>query len=443
MPRSPRQPGVKFVFVTLLLDVIGFGLLIPVGPALVQRLQGEGATPQTAATPVWLLSVTFASMMFLFAPILGSLSDRFGRRPVLLIALLGSGIDYIVQAFAPSLVFLFITRAISGISGSSMTVCNAYIADVTPPEKRAGAYGMIGAAFGIGFIIGPLLGGGLFALAQLLGEHAAEAPAWARPVCQYLGDHAVRVPFIAAGIMCIANWLYGYFVLPESLPAERRRPFRLAASHPIAAFGHIAKLPVVFGLAAALFLLNTAQFGLHVTWALYTEYRYDWTPTHIGFSLFLVGLGAAIVQGGLARKIIPALGEKHSVLFGIALGVVAFTAYGLATRGWMINVMVLVFSLGGIAGPACQAIITKATPPDKQGETQGALTGLNSVAAIAGPMLGGSVFAYFISDKAPVHLPGAPYFVSAVLTLMGLAVAVYALRRFDDTPATPNATQPE
>lgn len=438
MSISTRQPAIRFVFITLLLDVIGFGLLIPVGPELVQRLQGPQATPQTAATPVWLLAVTFASMMFVFAPILGSLSDRFGRRPVLLIALLGSGLDYFAQALAPSLTFLFITRALNGVSGSSMTVCNAYIADVTPPEKRAGAFGMIGAAFGIGFIIGPLMGGGLYALAQRLGAHASELPEWLRPTAAYVGDHAIRVPFIAAGLMCIANWLYGYLVLPESLPMERRRPFRLAASHPVAALSHLARLPVVSGLAVALFLLNTAQFGLHITWALYTELRYGWTPMQIGFSLFLVGLGAAVVQGGLARKIIPALGEKRSVLAGLAVGVAAFVCYGLATQGWMIDVMVLIFSIGGIAGPACQAIITKATPADKQGETQGALTSMNSVAAIAGPMLGGSVFAYFVSGNAPMYLPGAPYFVSAILTIIGLLVAAYAMRSIHDNPAHPD-----
>ncbi|MFM9958017.1 MAG: TCR/Tet family MFS transporter [Phycisphaerales bacterium] len=423
-----RQPAVRFIFITLLLDVIGFGLLIPVAPRLVQELQGPGASPETAAWPVTMLSVTFATMMFLFAPILGSLSDHFGRRPVLLISLLGSGIDYFAQALAPGLGLLFLTRALNGVSGSSMTVCNAYIADVTPPEKRAAAFGMIGAAFGVGFVVGPLMGGGLFALANWCGQHADEAPAWASGIAWFLGDHAVRVPFYAAGLLCIANWAYGWFVLPESLAKENRRPFKLARSHPIAAMTHIRKYPVVLGLALALFLLNVAQFGLHITWALYTQHRYNWSPTEIGFSLFLVGAGAAVVQGGLARKIIPALGERRSVLVGCAIGVAAFAAYGLATQGWMIYVMVLIASLGGIAGPACQSIITKAVPADRQGETQGAITSLNSVAAIAGPFVGGGVFSYFISDRAPMHLPGAPYFVGAILTAAGMGLAWWAMR---------------
>jgi DHA1 family tetracycline resistance protein-like MFS transporter len=438
MSETSRKPAVRFIFVTLLLDVIGFGLLIPVGPRLVQSLQGPGASPETAGWPVTMLAVTFAVMMFVFSPILGSLSDRFGRRSVLLVALLGSGLDYFAQALAPSLAVLFITRALNGVSGSSMTVCNAYIADITPPEKRAGAFGMIGAAFGIGFIVGPLMGGGLFALANLCGTHAGSVPAWAQGMAQAVGEHAVRVPFWAAGLLCIVNWAYGWFVLPESLPLDKRREFKIARSHPIAAISHLFKYPVVIGLAAALFLLNVAQFGLHITWALYTQHRYQWSPMEIGFSLFLVGLGAAVVQGGLARKIIPALGERRSVLLGCAIAVVAFTGYGLATHGWMIYVMVLAFSLGGIAGPACQAIITKAVPADQQGETQGAMTSMNSIAAVIGPFLGGSVFSYFISDKAPFHLPGAPYFVGAGLSAVGLWLAWRALsgNRATVTPVT-------
>lgn len=424
----PHTPAVRFIFITLLLDVIGFGLLIPVGPRLVQHLQGEGSSPETAATPVWLLAVTFAVMMFLCAPILGSLSDRFGRRPVLLISLLGSGLDYFAQALAPNLAVLFIARALNGVSGSSMTVCNAYIADITPPQKRAGAFGMIGAAFGLGFVVGPLLGGGLFALSTACGHHADGFPGWAEPAARYLGDHAVRVPFWAAGLLCTLNWAYGWLVLPESLTSERRRTFRFNRSHPLAAMAHLGRHPVVLGLAIGLFLLSTAQFGLHITWALYTQHRYQWSPTEIGFSLFLVGIGAAIVQGGLARRIIPALGEARSVIVGFTIGVVAFMGYGLASQGWMIYAMVLVFSFGGIAGPACQSIITRSVPPDQQGETQGAITSLNSIAAIIGPAIGGSVFGYFVSDRAPVHLPGAPYFVSAAITLAALGVAAWVLR---------------
>ncbi|MBN8643699.1 MAG: TCR/Tet family MFS transporter [Planctomycetes bacterium] len=441
--KQPHKPAVRFIFVTLLLDVLGFGLLIPVGPRLVQELQGEGASPETAAVPYGLLAVTFAVMQFFFAPVLGSLSDRFGRRPVILLSLLGSGLDFIAQALAPNLWVLFLTRALNGVSGSNITVCNAYIADVTPPEKRAAGFGMIGAAFGIGFVFGPLMGGGIYAGAVWLGTHAAELPEWSRGLAEFAGTHAVRLPFFAAAALCLVNWAYGCFVLPESLAPENRRAFSLKGAHPIAATRHMARYPVVLGLGAALFLMNIAQFGLHVTWALYTQYRYHWEPWEVALSLTLVGVGAAVVQGGLARKIIPAMGEPRSVIVGIAIGIAAFAAYGLATRGWMIYALVLVASLGGIAGPAIQSIITRAVRPDEQGEVQGALTSFNSgLAAILGPAIAAPMFKYFISTDAPMHLPGAPYLWGSFLCVIGLVLTARVLNRHADAirpPASPGA----
>lgn len=424
---SPK-PAVRFVFITLLLDVIGFGLLIPVGPRLVEELQGAAATPQSAAAPFGWLSATFATMMFLCAPILGALSDRFGRRPVLLISLLGSGIDYFAQALTPSLWFLFVTRALNGVSGSSMSVCNAYIADVTPPEKRAAAFGIIGAAFGLGFAIGPVLGGSMPGMATYLASHADHLPGFLAGPLSYLGAHATRAPFWAAGVLCMINWLYGCFVLPESLPSDRRRGFQIRKAHPIATFQHLRRYPVVIALGVSLFLVNLAQFGLHSTWALYTQEKFSWSPLQIGISLGLVGLGAIVVQGGLVRRIVPALGEPRSVLVGLGVGVLAYIGYGVATQGWMIYVMVLAFSIGGIAGPASQAIITKSVPVNEQGETQGALAGINSIAAIVGPLIGSSVFSYFISKDSPEYLPGAPMFASALIATGSLALAFRAVR---------------
>ncbi len=395
------------MFFTLLLDVLGFGLLIPVAPRLIAQVQGltlEGKEGETSLA-VGLLAATYAAMQFIFAPILGSLSDRYGRRPVILISLFGSGLDYFAMAIAPTLWLLFITRAINGISGANMSACNAYIADITPPEKRAGAYGLIGAAFGLGFVLGPVIGG-------YLGDPKVSLP--------LLGHGDVHYPFIAAGILTLLNWLYGYFVLPESLPPERRRPFSWTKANPLGAFKWLTGHRVVVTLAASLFLLNLAQFGLHVTWVLSMTRRFHWETSQVGWSLFVVGISAAIVQGGLARKIIPKFGERACLAGGLVIGTLAFVGYGVATEGWMIYAIIAVASIGGVAGPAVQSIMSKAIPPTEQGLLQGALTGLSSVAAVLGPLVGTMVFRHFTSEHAPVDLPGAPFLAGAILTALGL-----------------------
>lgn len=411
------QPAVKFIFFTLLLDVLGFGLLIPVAPKLVQSLvhPGMGGTESEAARYVGMLTATYAIMQFVFSPILGALSDRYGRRPVLLIALFGSGIDYIAMALAPTLWIFFITRALNGVSGATMTVANAYIADVTPPHKRAAAFGMIGAAFGLGFIAGPVIGG-------------------------VLGNYNIRYPFYAAALLTMLNWVYGMFVLPESLPPERRNPkFSFRDIHPIAVFASLRRYPTVFGLSASLFLLNVAMFILHATWVLYTSHRYHWTPTQVGLSLGAVGVGAAIVQGFLARSIIPRIGERAALIGGLIIGTLAYVGYAIATQGWMIYVIIGVASIGGLAGPAGQAIITRTVKHTEQGAVQGAITSLTSIANIIGPLLGASVFAYFVSTdpKPPFELPGAHFFLAALLSLIGTIIAIKATRgwRLRDHPA--------
>jgi DHA1 family tetracycline resistance protein-like MFS transporter len=400
-PVKSRAPALSFVFVTLLLDVLGFGLLIPVGPRLVQELQGGG--PAEAAPIVGWLGATYAIMQFVFAPILGALSDRFGRRPVLLVSLFGSGLDYVAMALVPSVPWLFVTRALNGLSGASITACSAYIADVTPPEKRAAGFGLVGAAFGLGFVLGPLLGG-------------------------MLGEYDTRLPFYAAGAITLANWFYGLLVLPESLPKERRRSSYEFRANPFSGFATFARYPLAARLAVMLFVMNVAQFALHATWALYTQFRYAWSTSEIGRSLFAVGLGAAIVQGGLARRIIPKLGEQRSVLVGVAIGALAYLGYGLASSGWMIYLVVAVASLGGIAMPACQAIITKSVRPDEQGAVQGALTGVQGLANVFGPLLGSAVFAWSIGPDCQPPLPGLVFFTCAALGVVGIGLTVWAVR---------------
>ncbi len=420
------KPALGFILITLFLDVLGFGLLIPVGPRLVQQLQGPTGTEATAQIAVSLLATTYATMQFIFAPLLGVLSDKVGRRPVILIALFGSGLDYFVMALAPTLSWFFVTRVVNGISGASMTAASAYIADITPPEKRAGAFGMIGAAFGLGFIFGPLIGG-------WLGSESTNL---------YFGHGHIHLPFYVAGAVTLLNWLYGFFVLPESLPSDRRAPFRASRANPIGAIPSLARYPSVLGLAIAMFFMNLAMFGLHVTWVLYMTHRHHWDSRAVGLSLFAVGVGAAVVQAGLARKVVPKLGERRALLLGVAIGVLSYLGYALAPEGWMIYAIIALGSFGGIAQPAGQSLITRTVSPTEQGAVQGALTSLQSVAAIFGPMIGGSVFAYSIGNGAPFMPAGSTFLVGAALCAVGWCIAAWATRHVKQLPAVtaPGAT---
>lgn len=433
MHLSPRRaPSLVFIFATLLLDVLGFGLLIPVMPKLVAMVRGlptEGAE-HDASLPVMTLIATYAAMQFIFAPILGSLSDRFGRRPVLLLALLGSALDYFAAAQAPhvtelfgagvGITFLFITRALNGISGATIPVCSAYIADITAPEKRAAGFGLIGAAFGLGFVFGPLMGG-------VLGDSKINIP--------FIGPGDVRYPYIAAGILTLINVIYGFFILPESLPREHRRGFSWKKANPIGALVWMIGHPVVKMIAITLFVLNVAQFGLHTTWVLSMQNRFAWTPLDTGLSLFAVGITAAVVQGGLARSIIPALGERICLLGGLVLGVFAYAAYGLATQGWMIYTTIVLASIGGLAGPAAQAMNSKAIPPSEQGLLQGALGSLTSIAGILGPLIGGTAFYLFTAKEGPTPYPGAgaPFLVGSALSALSIIPVVMIWRRLPST----------
>jgi DHA1 family tetracycline resistance protein-like MFS transporter len=406
-----RTPALGFIFITLMLDVLGFGLLIPVAPRLVESLLhgGTGGTEAEAAPIVALLQSTFYAMSFLFAPLLGVLSDRFGRRPIILISLLGSGLDYFAMALTPTLGWLFVTRVFNGLTGASFSAASAYVADVTPPERRAAGFGMIGAAFGLGFVIGPVIGG-------------------------VLGAVNLRLPFYIAGALTIVNWVYGLVVLPESLPPQHRAAIKLRRANPIGAYYALGKYPLVLGMALSLFFLNMAQFALHATWALAMQYRFEWTPLDIGLSLMVVGLGAAVVQGGLAGRLVPMLGERRSLMFGIIMGTLAYVGYGAASHGWMIYAIIAIASIGAIGQPAAQALITKEVLPTEQGLVQGALASLASLAGIVGPLLGGWALHEFIKEPppfpdAPINLAGANFYASALLAVLGGIAAAWALRR--------------
>jgi MFS transporter, DHA1 family, tetracycline resistance protein len=396
-----RKPALVFIFITLVLDILGIGLIVPILPKLVEQLGGAGV--EAAADNYGLLASLYALMQFVFAPLLGSLSDRFGRRAVILGSLFGAGIDLLFMAVAPTLGWLFVGRIVSGITGANFAAATAYIADVTPPEKRAASFGMIGAAFGLGFIIGPLMGG-------------------------WLGSFGLRVPFYVSGVLTLVNWLYGLFVLPESLSQENRRAFSWARSNPLGALLALRRHPTALGLIGVLFIAGVAHQVFPSIWVLYTTYRYSWTMQQTGMSLAAVGLMAAIVQGGLTRIIVAKLGEVKTIMFGFVTSTLAFVAYGTAPEGWMIYAVIFTASVGGAATPALQALISKGVGADEQGGVQGAIASLSSISGVIGPLICTRLFAYFISDRAPQHLPGAPFYFSAVLSLVAAIIAMRVLR---------------
>ncbi|MBI2571131.1 MAG: TCR/Tet family MFS transporter [Candidatus Schekmanbacteria bacterium] len=410
-----------FIFITLVVDILGLGIVVPVLPMLIKQLAGGEAA--SAGHFVGLISASYAITQFLCAPLLGALSDRFGRRPVILAALCGLGVDYVIQGMAPSLAWLFVGRVIAGAMGASYTAANAYIADVSTVETRARNFGLVGVAFGLGFIFGPALGG-------------------------ILGGIHLRLPFFVAAGLALLNCLYGLFVLPESLPREERSSFSLRRNHPLASMRRLRAYPLVAGLAMAFVLASLAHRGLESVWVLYTQARYGWDEKTNGLVLALVGLMATIVQGGLIRPIIAQVGERTAVIAGLGVAAVTFLGYGLASRGWMILPLIALGSLGGISGPAIQAIIAGEIPPSEQGKVQGALTSLVSLTNIAAPLIfTAGLFAYFASQSAPAPLPGAPFLVGAVLFALSLVVVVRLFRRIPEvhaahaTPAPPQSTE--
>jgi len=403
MPDSAaRKPALNFVFVTLLLAVTGFGLLIPVLPKLVVRFQGNDVSAGAHAYG-WLVSI-FSLMQFITSPILGALSDRFGRRRIILIATAGSAIDYVIMANAPNLSWLFVARMISGMTAGVLATANAYVVDVTPPEKRAQSFGLLGAAFGLGFVIGPALGG-------------------------FLGNFNLRLPFWFAAGCSALNWLWGFFVLPESLKPENRRAFDWKRANPIGALLALKRFPAVLGLTECYFCWWLAQTMLQATWALYTDKRYGWSPFQIGLSLMAAGALMGFVQAVLVKRIVPKLGEPRAVVLGLCISALAFTGYGLAPFGWLVYVIVFVGSMAGIAGPALQGYITKHVPPNEQGAVQGVFMGLSSLANIPGPFIATWSFGWAVAAGRSVHVPGIAFFEGAAVVSIALLLAMRSFRK--------------
>lgn len=397
-----RNAAIGFIFFTILIDVIGFGIIIPVMPDLISEM--KHVESNTAATyGSWLMSA-YALMQFIFAPFIGGLSDQYGRRKILLISLFGFAVDYVFMALAPSYEWLFVGRIIAGITGASFTTASAYIADISTAETRAKNFGMLGMAFGLGFIIGPVIGG-------------------------VLAKFGLRVPFYGAAVLCLVNWLYGYFVLPESLPEANRRKFDIKRSNPLGSFRQMKKYPAISGLLLAVFLLYMASHAVQSHWGYFGKYRFQWTEATIGFSLGIVGLLVALVQGVLIRFINPRLGNEKSIYTGIIFYTVGLVLFAFATQTWMMFIFLVPYCMGGIAGPALQAVMAGKVPPNAQGELQGIITSLMSLTAIVGPPLMNNLFFYFTKSTAPVHFPGAAFLLGAVFMVSSAIVAYYTIHR--------------
>lgn len=396
-----RRPALAFIAVTVTLDVMGIGLLLPVLPLLIGEF-----TPDRDAQALWYgaLIMSFGAAQFVCAPLLGALSDRYGRRPVLLLAIAGLGAMFLASAFVTSLLALLLTRVAGGALAANFSVANAYAADTSRPEDRARSFGVIGAAFGIGFIVGPALGG-------------------------LLGGIDLRLPFYAAAGLSTVNFLYGLFVLPESLPPERRAPLQWNRLNPFAALVGLARLRAVGALVAVVALTNLAQIILHSVWVLYTTFRFDWGPRESGLSLFVVGVAAALVQGGLLGRLIARLGERRLAVLGLASATLAYAAYGLATAGWMMYVIIGANLLAFAIMPALQSLVSRASDPREQGLAMGALSAVVSLMGVLAPILGAPLLAEVS------HLPphdwriGAPFFLSAALSAAAFALAIAHFRR--------------
>jgi DHA1 family tetracycline resistance protein-like MFS transporter len=391
-----RRAALLFIFITVMLDMLALGMIVPVLAPLVAAFLG-GDTARAAGV-YGLFATVWALMQFLAAPVLGALSDRFGRRPVVLLSNLGLGLDYVMMALAPNLAWLFVGRVLSGITAASVPTAGAYIADVTPPERRAGGFGLIGAAFGIGFVLGPAVGG-------------------------ILGASDPRLPFWVAAGLSLVNFLYGVFVLPESLPPERRAPFRWRSAHPLGAIELLRVDVLLLGLAAVVFIGRIAHDVLPSTFVLFAGYRYGWNERTMGFFLAGVGVATMIVSGALVHPIVRRFGERRALLGGLVCGAVGFALYGLGSSGTIAALAVPIQAFWGVSGPAAQAIMTRQVGATEQGRLQGALSSLTGIAGLIGPALFTLTFAYFIGGSAPITLPGAPFLLAALLMAASIALA--------------------
>lgn len=402
MKRSNKNAAMGFIFITMTIDVIGWGLIIPVMPSLISELK-HIPIKETSRWGGYLISV-FAIMQLLFSPLMGNLSDRFGRRPVLLISLLAFCIDYVILALAHNYSLLMLGRILAGITGASFTAATAYIADISTPETRAKNFGLIGAAFGLGFVIGPALGG-------------------------LLSVWGLRAPFYAAAVLCFINFLYGYFILPESLKPENRRPLEWKKANPVGAFMHFKKYPAISGLVIAFVFMYLAAHAVQSNWSYFTMYKFNWTEKEVGFSLALVGILVGIVQGGLIRVVNPLLGNAKSAYLGLVLYGIGLALFAFASQSWMMYAFLVPYCLGGIAQPALQSIITENVPANEQGQLQGGLTSIMSATSIIGPYIMTSLFYYAVSDGSRFYFPGAPFLLGAFLMFISAILAWRFLSR--------------
>ena len=396
-----KRLAVTFIFISVMLDSMGIGLIMPVMPDLIQEVEGEGL----AAAAVWggVLATIFAAMQFLFGPTLGSLSDWLGRRPILIGSLVIMAFDYVLMAVAGTIWLLVIARLIGGITAATQSTSAAYMADISTPEEKAANFGLIGAAFGVGFVLGPMIGG-------LLAEYGTRAPFW------------------AAAVLAGANAVFGYFILPETVTDRIRRPFTLRRANPLGAFKNISRLPGLKRLLLISFVYTIAFFVYPGVWAYFGALRFDWGPGMIGLSLGVFGVGIAVVQGLLIRPIIARIGERRAVIFGLSLDLLAFLALAFVTNGWVALALTPLTALGSIAGPALQGIMSRTAADDQQGELQGTLTSINAVATILAPLMVTQTFWYFTTPSAAFYMPGAPFLLSALLTIGCIMVFVQTPR---------------
>lgn len=393
---------ITFILITVVLDSMGIGLIMPVMPDLIQEVEGEGL----GAAAIWggILTTIFAMMQFIFGPTLGNLSDRYGRRPVLLMSLAVMAFDYILMAVAHTITLLIIGRILGGITAATHSTASAYMADISKPEEKAANFGLIGAAFGVGFVLGPLLGG-------------------------LLAEFGTRAPFYAAAVLSAANLIFGYFVLPETVTDKIRRPFEWRRANPLGAFKHVSALPGLSRLMLLLFIYTIAFFVYPGVWAYYGAERFGWGPGMIGLSLGVFGIGIAVVQGLLMRPILRRIGERSAVVLGLSIDVLAFLTLGFVTNGWIALALTPLTALGSIAGPALQGIMSRAANDNQQGELQGLIASINAVATIIAPLVMTQTFWYFTSDRAPFYSPGAPFLLSAALTIICVFIFASARRR--------------
>jgi len=393
------RSALVFVLLSVFIDSLGFGIILPSMAPVIMELTGQ---PEPIAVK-WngYLMAVYALLQFFMAPIFGNVSDRIGRRPVLLWSLAAFGIDFLLTGMASTMTWLFIGRAVAGVFGASFAAAGAYIGDISNDQNRARNFGFIGAAWGSGFTLGPVIGGMV-----------------AEP----------RAPFFIAAALALANVIFGFFVLPESLPRERRRKFEWARANPLGAVRSLAHLPMVAGLLLAVFLYQVAHDSLPAVWMFYTQHRFGWGRAEVGMSLTFVGVMTVIVMGGLTGVVVPKIGERRAIIFGFLLMMLGFLGYGFATHGWMLYVAMAIGSLGGIANPAVQTVMSRQAGPSAQGELQGAVASLNGIAAVISPLVMTQLFSYYSQPSAPLLLPGAPYLVSGVLVFLCVLVGARAVK---------------